>query len=168
MLYDALVAGFETEEVALPEAGPRELSARSEALERALIRALQAQEASKCFARALASKCRSICFNLSDAKNPGLRHRLARGELQPEALVRMSSQEMASLSLQRERSEWHRRSLCRAIKPERVHGFATDLYRCDGCGCAQTLVHRVIRPGRQIARTRTYATCVECKARWEV
>ena len=73
-----------------------------------------------------------------------------------------------ALALQRQRSEWHKKNLHGSIRPERVHGFATDLYRCDGCGCKQTRVHRVIRPGRAIDRARTYATCCECNARWEV
>ena len=67
-----------------------------------------------------------------------------------------------SLTLQKQRSEWHRKSLACAIKPERVHGFATDLYRCDVCGSREARVHRVIRPGRQIDRARTYATCTSC------
>ena len=119
--------------------------------------------------RSLTSKCRSISFNLSDAKNPELRARLLIGELTPAAFVRLSSQEMASASLRAERLQWHQKHLKCAVRPERSHGFKCDLYRCDGCGCQVTQVHRTIRAGqRQVDRARTYATCVECKARWEV
>jgi hypothetical protein len=168
-LHDAMAAGFASsggassgaKSDALPEARLRELPPLATAIE-AAIRALSPPH------RTLMSKCRSICFNLSDPKNPELRGRLLSGELTPHELVRMGTQEMASLALQRQRSEWQRKRLVCTIRPERVHGFATDLYRCDGCGCQQTRVHRVIRPGRAIDRARTYATCRECNARWEV
>ena len=114
-------------------------------------------------------KCRQLCFNLKDKKNPELRHKLLSGDLQPAALAQLSGKELASSSLQQQRSEWHQKRLRCAIKPEREVGFATDLYRCDNCGCASTRVHRVIRAGRMaVDRARTYATCVECKSRWEV
>ena len=64
----------------------------------------------------LTSKCRSICFNLSDSKNPELRSRLLSGELSPAALVRLSSQEMASGSLRAQRHQWHAKRLKCAIR----------------------------------------------------
>ena len=115
-------------------------------------------------------RVRSLCFNLRDRNNPELRQRVASGALSPAELVRMSSREMASTLQKRQRSEWHARSLACAIKADtrRAVGHATDLYRCDSCGGRSTQVHRVIRPGRAVDRARTYATCSECNARWEV
>ncbi|KXZ53039.1 hypothetical protein GPECTOR_8g404 [Gonium pectorale] len=42
------------------------------------------------------AKARSLCFNLKDAKNPDLRERVLSGTVPPEALVRLSAEEMAS------------------------------------------------------------------------
>ena len=97
-----------------------------------------------------------------------LRARLLSGELTPSALVRLSSQEMASGSLRAQRDEWHAKRLKCAIRPERSLGFRCDLYRCDRCGSHQTRVHRAIRAGqRQVDKARTYITCIDCNHRWE-
>ena len=171
-IFDALVAGFETTPVEQPaEVQSPRLLVLSRAVEASLVTFLGSLAAGRGGAnlhRTLASKCRSLCFNLSDRKNPELRLRLLRGTLEPSLLVRMSAQEMASAGLQQQRSEWHRKSLACAIKPDRQMGFATDLYRCDGCGSQSSRIHRVIRPGRAVDRARTYATCTRCHARWEV
>jgi hypothetical protein len=45
------------------------------------------------------AKCRSLLFNLRDAKNPLLRLRVLRGELPPEQLCRLSAEELASPEL---------------------------------------------------------------------
>lgn len=118
--------------------------------------------------RALTSKTRSICFNLSDAKNPELRSRLLDGELSAGALVRLNTQQMASGSLRAQRDEWKANRLKCAIRPERHLGFQTNLYKCEGCGSRSTRVHRTVRAGQQqVDRARTYVTCTECSRRWE-
>lgn len=42
------------------------------------------------------SKARALLFNLRDANNPQLRQRVLTGDIQPDALVQMSSEELAS------------------------------------------------------------------------
>ena len=152
----------------------RELLALSTELEIALTSLAGESSADKAI-RTLTSKCRSICFNLSDKSNPDLRARLWRGELTPAALVRLTPQEMASSRLRAQRDEWHAKHMVRRpdgsclIRPERTLGMRCDLYRCDDCGSKVTRVHRTVRAGqKQVDRARTYATCVECSARWEV
>ena len=96
--------------------------------------------------------------------------RLLCGDLAPTELVAMSASEMASTAQKAQKAAWHARSMACAIKqdPRGVVGYLTDLYRCDSCDSTKTRVHRVIRPGRAIDRARTYATCAECNARWEI
>ena len=119
--------------------------------------------------RELAKRSRTLCWNLRDPKNPDLRARLLGGQLEPAALVRLTGKELASTGLQQERREWQKKRLLCAIKPKPELGFLTDLYRCDNCGCGKARVHRVIRAGTMaVDRARTYATCVDCSARWEV
>ena len=154
------------------EAPPaRQLVSLGEAIEQALVR-LAASCERELQVRTLTSKCRSICFNLSDAKNPELRSRLLGGELSPAALVRLSSTEMAGEGLRKQRQEWHAMRLKCAVRPERSlvagSGYRCDLYRCDRCESRQTRVHRAIRAGqRQVDRARTYITCIVCNHRWE-
>ena len=50
-------------------------------------------------------KARSLLFNLKDPKNPSLRARVLTGELQPEALVRMTPADLARRDLQEMRRE---------------------------------------------------------------
>lgn len=42
------------------------------------------------------SKARALLFNLRDANNPQLRGRVLAGDLKPDALVQMTSEELAS------------------------------------------------------------------------
>ena len=92
----------------------RRLVALAEALEAELTRLAASCDQDQ--TRMLTSKCRSICFNLSDSKNPELRSRLLSGELSPAALVRLSSQEMASGSLRAQRQQWHAKRLKCAVR----------------------------------------------------
>ncbi len=111
---------------------------------------------------------RKLLFNLKDPKNPQLRTRLVRRELEPTALLSMSSHEMASSALQRQRSEWREEGKRRCISPG-TYRITTSLYRCERCGCHETYVHQTIRAGRRhVDRTRTYATCLQCADRWEI
>ena len=116
LLHDALVAGFESDAEASREAGsstdlPADdgwqavVPSLSCAVEAELVQLHSGHEP----VRTLTSRCRSICFNLSDRRNPELRHRLLKGELAPPALVRLTTQEMASGSLRQQRSEWQRK-----------------------------------------------------------
>jgi collagen type III alpha len=50
-------------------------------------------------------KARSLLFNLKDPKNPSLRARVLTGELQPEALARMTPADLARRDLQEMRRE---------------------------------------------------------------
>jgi transcription elongation factor S-II len=42
------------------------------------------------------SKARALLFNLRDSNNPQLRGRVLAGDIQPDALVQMTSEELAS------------------------------------------------------------------------
>ena len=151
----------------MPEPQRRRLVALSHSLEAELLTyAASAEQGDR--HRALTSKCRSLCFNLSDKANPELRGRLLCGELESHALVRLSSQAMASSSLRAQRDQWKTERMHFKIRPERTLGYRTDLYRCEGCGSRDTRVHRAIRAGRhQVDQARTYVTCCECSRRWE-
>lgn len=132
-------------------------------LEAALCRATPAPSA-------FSKRVRSFCFNLRDKKNPELRRKLLDGSVTPPELVCMSIHDMASSLQKAQKAAFHARSLKRSIKngSGRELGHLTDLYLCDSCGSKSTRVHRVIRPGRAIDRAKSYATCSECSARWEV
>ena len=143
------------------------LLALAEALE-ASLSSLAASTAESDRVRTVMSKARSLCFNLSDRSNPELRARVLAGELEPAALVRLSAQEMASGPLRAQRDEWHAKRIKRCVRPERVLGYQTSLYRCERCWSRTTRVHRTVRAGQcQVDRARTYVTCVQCNARWE-
>ena len=78
--------------------------------------------------------------------------------------------QLAGSELQQQRSEWRRKGKLRAMRPHvSSGGYETDLYRCDNCGGRSTRVHRSIRAGRtHVDRATTWATCTNCRHRWEV
>lgn len=107
-----------------------------------------------------------------DPPRTQLRQRLLSGALKPSALLQLSAQELASASLQQQRSEWHAKRMRMHEHHARLRyntdGYTSDLYRCDNCHGVTTRIHRVVRAGRSVDRARTVATCIECAHRWEV
>jgi len=129
------------------------------------------QELSSAPRETFRGKYRALLFNLKDAKNPDLRHRLLEGTLCARELLRLSPREMAAEALQQQRSEWRQKRTRERIRPDwrECGGFTTTLFRCERCGGTESKVHQAIRAGRMaVDRARTYATCTSCRERWEV
>uniref|UniRef100_A0A6N2N4Z8 TFIIS central domain-containing protein n=2 Tax=Salix TaxID=40685 RepID=A0A6N2N4Z8_SALVM len=59
---------------------------------------------------------RSILFNMKDPKNPDLRRKVLLGQIKPEKLVTMTSEEMASSQRQFENEQIRKKSLCKEMK----------------------------------------------------
>uniref|UniRef100_A0A7S4EY66 TFIIS central domain-containing protein n=1 Tax=Chrysotila carterae TaxID=13221 RepID=A0A7S4EY66_CHRCT len=94
------------------------------------------QELSSAPRETFRGKYRALLFNLKDAKNPDLRHRLLEGTLCARELLRLSPREMAAEALQQQRSEWRQKRTRERIRPDwrECGGFTTTLFRCERCG----------------------------------
>ncbi|KAK8556567.1 hypothetical protein V6N13_064590 [Hibiscus sabdariffa] len=110
-------------------------------------------------------KYRSIMFNLKDPKNPDLRRKVLLGEVNPERLITMTPDEMASDERQRENDEIKKRALfdCeRGGAPKAT----TDQFKCGRCGQRKTTYYQMQTRSADEPMT-TYVTCVNCNNHWK-
>ncbi|KAB2092058.1 hypothetical protein ES319_A02G002800v1 [Gossypium barbadense] len=99
-------------------------------------------------------KYRSIMFNMKDPKNPDFRRKVLVGEVNPERLITMTPEEMASEQRQREDKEIKEKALSR------------DPFKCGRCGKRDTSYYQMQTRSADEPRT-TYVTCVNCNNQWE-
>jgi len=83
------------------------------AIEHALYTAFATSEAG--YGAEYKNKFRSISFNLKDAKNTALRERVLNGNLLPEQLVKMSSEEMANQELKEQASRIREEGVAQSV-----------------------------------------------------
>lgn len=79
------------------------------------------------------TKIRSLYLNLKDKKNPNLRRRVINGDISPERLSTMTSQEMASEERRAEDQKLEEENMREAMKPTAVRS-TTDQFPCGKCG----------------------------------
>ena len=111
-------------------------------------------------------KARSIRFNLG--KNPALKHRFMEGEISPNALAMMSSQDMASEEHQRLREQVTkeqteaRRSDWLVVNNEPTEG----MFKCGKCQSKRTMTEQKQTRGADEPMT-TFVKCVNCGNSWK-
>ncbi|CAN1134149.1 Transcription elongation factor TFIIS [Linum perenne] len=111
------------------------------------------------------AKYRSIMFNLKDPKNPDLRRKVLLGQVNPERLVTMTPEEMASDQRQQENKQIKEKALfdCQVGGPPKA---TTDQFRCGRCGQRKTTYYQMQTRSADEPMT-TYVTCVNCNKHWK-
>ncbi|TXG57511.1 hypothetical protein EZV62_015340 [Acer yangbiense] len=110
-------------------------------------------------------KYRSVMFNIKDPKNPDLRRRVLLGEVDPERLLSMTPEEMASDARQLEITQIKEKALfdCeRAGAPKAT----TDQFKCGRCGQRKCTYYQMQTRSADEPMT-TYVTCVNCNNHWK-
>lgn len=110
-------------------------------------------------------KYRSIMFNLKDPKNPDLRRRVLLGQVEPERLINMTPEEMASDERQRENKHIKEKALfdCeRGGAPKAT----TDQFKCGRCGKRMCTYYQLQTRSADEPMT-TFVTCVNCNNHWK-
>ena len=79
------------------------------------------------------NQVRSRVFNLRDKKNPSLRENVLCGVIAPEKLAVMTSEEMASDEVKKQRESFVKEGID-AAQLAKVEGTKTDLLKCGKCG----------------------------------
>ncbi|KAG4156533.1 hypothetical protein ERO13_D02G003200v2 [Gossypium hirsutum] len=110
-------------------------------------------------------KYRSIMFNMNDPKNPDLRRKVLLGEVNPERLITMTPEEMASEQRQRENKEIKEKALSYCER-DAAPKATTDQFKCGRCGKRETSFYQMQTRSADEPRT-TYVTCVNCNNHWE-
>ncbi|CAM9452674.1 unnamed protein product [Ectocarpus fasciculatus] len=118
--------------------------------------------------KAYKAKAREMSFNLRVGKNDPLRERLLSGSLLPSDLVRMSSNDLAPLSVRRERERFARKRI-REVTSSRDSPFhtVTDRFACVECGHEKTQ-YRTWRRKAVVDRVRVIVQCLQCRHSWEL
>jgi transcription elongation factor S-II len=88
------------------------------------------------------TKFRSLQFNLKNPKNPVLRQQVLAGYINPKRLCTMSTHDMASDELKKERqrmAEYH----LEAAKLIQFNQCSTDMFKCSKCGKRETTYYQM-------------------------
>ncbi|KAI4370485.1 hypothetical protein MLD38_018836 [Melastoma candidum] len=110
-------------------------------------------------------KYRSIMFNIKDAKNPDFRRKVLLGQVKPEALLSMTSEEMAS----EQRKQQNQKVKEKALFDCELGGApkaTTDQFKCGRCGQRQCTYYQMQTRSADEPMT-TYVTCVNCNNHWK-
>ena len=79
------------------------------------------------------NQIRSRVFNLKDKKNPMLRSNFLLGMITPQRLAKMTSEEMASDEVKKQREQFVKEGIDNS-RLAAVEGTKTDLLKCGKCG----------------------------------
>ncbi|CAK6981157.1 transcription elongation factor A protein 2 isoform X1 [Scomber scombrus] len=111
------------------------------------------------------SRLRSRISNLKDQKNPDLRRNVLCGNILPQRIASMTSEEMASAELKQMRETLTKESI-KEHQLSRVGGTETDMFICSKChgkNCSYTQVQ--IRSADEPMTT--FVLCNGCGNRWK-
>lgn len=110
-------------------------------------------------------KYRSIMFNLKDPKNPDFRRKVLLGHVEPERLIDLTPEEMASDERRLENKQIKAKALfeCERGGPPKA---TTDQFKCGRCGKRKCTYYQLQTRSADEPMT-TFVTCVNCQKRWK-
>eukprot|EP00760_Papus_ankaliazontas_P038699 PhM_4_TR924/c0_g1_i1/m.35661/K03145/TFIIS; transcription elongation factor S-II len=112
------------------------------------------------------AKFRTIVYNLKDSKNEPLRDAVLRRDIAPNALVRMSSHQLANPELQKARQEEKETHLERIKTANHVRGNRTNYFTCGRCKKNETIFTEMQTARGDEASTK-FVTCLNCNFSWK-
>lgn len=110
-------------------------------------------------------KYRSIIFNLKDPHNPDFRRKVLLGHIQPEQVVNMTPEEMASDDRQRQNQEIKEKALFDCERGAKRQA-STNQFKCSRCGKNECTYYQMQTRSADEPMT-TYVTCVNCENHWK-
>ncbi|KAF8530032.1 transcription elongation factor [Hysterangium stoloniferum] len=111
------------------------------------------------------AKMRSLYLNLKDKSNPSLRESVVSGEIPPQKLCNMSSQEMASEERKQADSKMNEANFYNSLGSEEM-GAETDAFQCGRCKQRKTRYRQQQTRSADEPMT-TFVTCTNCNNRWK-
>jgi len=152
LIYDSLAAESNFSSQVILE--------RAQAIEKAVFR-----DQGSTTATSYKAKIRVLFVNLKDKHNPSLRERVLNGELPPETLATMTSQEMASPERKAADGKIQDQNFFNSLgagSPE----AETDAFKCGRCGQRKTRYRQAQTRSADEPMT-TYVTCTNCGYNWK-
>jgi len=111
------------------------------------------------------NQVRSRVFNLKDKKNVGLREGLLLGSITAQRLAVMTSAEMASDEVKKQREAFIKEGINDSALAV-AEGTKSELIKCGGCGKNNTTYHQAQTRSADEPMT-TFVLCNECGKRWK-
>jgi len=111
------------------------------------------------------NQIRSRVFNLKDKKNPVLRGNFLLGIITPKRLASMTSEEMASDDIKKQRDKFVKEGIDNS-RLAQVEGTKTDLLKCGKCGKRNCTYNQIQTRSADEPMT-TFVLCNECGNRWK-
>ncbi|KAJ6865660.1 transcription elongation factor TFIIS-like [Populus alba x Populus x berolinensis] len=109
--------------------------------------------------------CDPIRVAVSDQKNPDLRRKVLLGQVQPQRLVTMPPEEMASEQRKRENNQIKEKALFDCERGGQAEA-TTDQFKCGRCGQRKCTYYQMQTRSADEPMT-TYVTCVNCNNHWK-
>lgn len=106
------------------------------------------------------NQVRSRVFNLKDKKNPSLRENVLCGVIAPDKLAVMTSEEMASDDVKRQREAFVKEGIDGSMLAK-VEGTKTSAFKCGKCGKKNTTYNQLQTRSADEPMT-TFVMCNEC------
>ncbi|KAH9619288.1 hypothetical protein KSS87_007356 [Heliosperma pusillum] len=110
-------------------------------------------------------KYRSIMFNIRDTNNPDFRRKVLLGEIKPDRICNLTTDEMASEQRRLQNKEIEEKKLfdCeRGAAPKAT----TDQFKCGRCGQRKCTYYQLQTRSADEPMT-TFVTCVNCNNHWK-
>ncbi|KAK9733239.1 hypothetical protein RND81_04G053800 [Saponaria officinalis] len=110
-------------------------------------------------------KYRSILFNIKDQNNPDFRRKVLLGEIKPERICNLTTEDMASEQRRQQNKEIEEKKLfdCeRSGAPKAT----TDQFKCGRCGQRKCTYYQLQTRSADEPMT-TFVTCVNCNNHWK-
>ncbi|KAF6242159.1 transcription factor S-II, central domain-containing protein [Scenedesmus sp. NREL 46B-D3] len=111
------------------------------------------------------AKVRSLSFNLKDPANPDLRARVLQGQVDPQELVDMPPEELASDSKRRENHKIRQEAAAEAVRGQ-TQQASTDMFKCGRCKQKKCTYYQMQTRSADEPMT-TFVTCVNCGQKWK-
>lgn len=111
------------------------------------------------------AQVRSRVFNLKDKKNPSLRENVLCGVIKPEKLAVMTSEEMASDEIKKQREKFVKEGIDASLLTIKK-GTTTHLLKCGRCKKSNCTYHEMQTRSADEPMT-VFVLCNECGNRWK-
>jgi transcription elongation factor S-II len=111
------------------------------------------------------NRIRSRVSNIGDLKNPGLKQRLIAGDITPDQIAVMPTEEMASEHMKKLRQTYTDESI-RDSQMAVTEGTKSELLKCSKCGKRNCSYNQMQTRSADEPMT-TFVLCHECGHRWK-
>lgn len=113
------------------------------------------------------SKFRQLHFNLKDDKNPDLRRRVLEGHLDPDVLLTLAPEELASDAKREENERIRKEKLFHSAPSAATQMVSDGMFQCFKCRQKKVTYYQMQTRSADEPMT-TFLTCLNCGNKWKI